>query len=131
MLARELGAVADHITVILPWGNLFKCVVGPEAEALQQIAALCWPGAMVEIVFSYDEQRDAHFAVRSGIPPLTQEHIFQVLPLAYESAGLPITTIEGISQEELAGYETTWAKRLAFGRPRKVWRIKAVRKAGG
>jgi hypothetical protein len=25
----------------------------------------------------------------------------------------------------LAGYQTTWAKRLAFGRPRETWRLLA------
>ena len=128
MLARELGAVADHVTAILPWGSLFRSVVTPETESLQQIAALCLPDASVEIVFSYEEQRDAHFALRSGIPALNEEHIFQVLPFAYQGAGLPITTVERISQEELAAYETTWAKRLAFGRPRRVWRVRAVKR---
>ena len=70
VLARELSAVADRITVILPWGSLFRSVAGPEPESLHQIAALCLPGATVEIVFSYDEQRDAHSAIRSGIPEL-------------------------------------------------------------
>ena len=130
MLARELGAVADRITAILPWGSLFRSVVAPEPESLPQIAALCLPGATVEIVFSYDEQRDGHFVLRSGIPALNEDHIFGVLPFAYQNAGLPMTAVEGISQEELAGYETTWAGRLAFGRPRKVWRIRAARKNG-
>lgn len=129
VLARELGAVADHVTMILPWGNLFRSVVAPEHEALQQIAALCLPGATVEIVFSYHDQRDAQFALRSSIPALTEEHVFQVLPLAYQGAGLSITAVEGISHQALAGYETTWARRLAFGRPRRVWRIKATRTA--
>lgn len=129
VLAGELGAVADHVTVILPWGSLFRSVVAPEQESLRQIATLCLPDAAVEIVFSNDEQRDAHFIARSGIPALNEHHIFAVLPLAYQGAGLRITTVERISKEELAGYETTWARRLAFGRPRKVWRIKAVRRA--
>jgi hypothetical protein len=34
-------------------------------------------------------------------------------------------TVERIAPKELAAYQTTWAKRLAFGRPRKVWRLRA------
>jgi 16S rRNA (adenine(1408)-N(1))-methyltransferase len=123
-LATELAAVADRITVILPWGSLFRAVAAPELVSLRHIAHLCFSGANVEIVLSYDEQRDVR--QRASLPAggLEEEHI-ATLPRLYQQAGLQIVAAERFSQRELAGYQTTWAKRLAFGRPRKVWRLRA------
>lgn len=123
-LAAELAAVADRVTVILPWGSLLRAVAAPELVSLRNIACLCLPDAGVEIVLSYDEQRDA----RQGIPPAVgrfdEEHIAKLTHL-YQQAGLQIVAADQFSQRELSRYQTTWAKRLAFGRPRKVWRLLA------
>ena len=51
ILATELGAVADRMTVILPWAELLHVVAAPDLPALRNIAALCLPGAGIEIVF--------------------------------------------------------------------------------
>src|SRR5215475_12730032 len=62
-LATELAAVADRVTIILPWGSLLRAVAAPELHSLRDIASLCRLDAGVEIVLSYDEQRDT----RQGI----------------------------------------------------------------
>ena len=59
VLAPELGAVADRVTVILPWGSLLRSVAAPDIDSLRHIAGLSVPGAAIEIVFSYDKERDA------------------------------------------------------------------------
>jgi 16S rRNA (adenine(1408)-N(1))-methyltransferase len=121
VLAAELGAVADRITVILPWGSLLKTVAAPGIESLRHIASLCLPEADIEVVFSYDRQRDAREKAPLGGAVLD----VAALPHLYQEAGLQIITAERIPQPDLCAYETTWAKRLAFGRPREVWRIRA------
>lgn len=125
VLAHDLGAVADRVSVILPWGSLLRAVARPEIGALRQIASLCLSGAGIEIVFSYDSARDAREAGLLGATQLSVEHIHEVLTPVYQEAGIPIMTAECISPQELAAYETTWAKRLANGRPREIWRIRA------
>jgi 16S rRNA (adenine(1408)-N(1))-methyltransferase len=50
------------------------------------------------------------------------------LPARYDEAGLHVSRIERLENQELAQYETTWSKRLAFGRRRDIWRIQAKRK---
>ncbi len=125
MLAAELGAVADRVTVILPWGSLLKSVAAPDADSLRSIAGLCLPDATIEIVFSYDSERDARERAPLDVSVLDERHILTTLPRLYEQAGIPITLVERLSQKELATYETTWAKRLAFGRSREVWRVRA------
>jgi 16S rRNA (adenine(1408)-N(1))-methyltransferase len=123
VLANELGAVAERISVILPWGSLLQAVALPEVDSLLHIARLCLPDGSVEIVFSYDQQ-DAREGAPLGTVVLDEKHI-EVLAERYARAGLEIISSENISQQQLAAYETTWAKRLAFGRRREVWRIQA------
>jgi 16S rRNA (adenine(1408)-N(1))-methyltransferase len=124
MLANELGAVADRISVILPWGSLLGAVALPEVDALRHVARLCLPDATVEIVFSYDQQQDAREGAPLGTVVLDEQHI-AMLAERYARAGLEIVSTANIPQRQLTAYETTWAKRLAFGRRREVWRIEA------
>ena len=123
-LATELAAVADRITIVLPWGSLLRAVAAPEVVSLRNIARLCLAGANLDIVFSYDAQRDA----RQGIPltagALDEEHI-ATLPHLYEQAALHILGAVPFPQKELAAYQTTWVKRIAFGQPRNIWRLRA------
>jgi hypothetical protein len=117
--------MADRITVILPWGSLLRAVAVPEIDSLRHIAQLCLPDATIEIVFSYD-QGDAQAKAPLGAGSLDeQQHIATTLPPLYEQAALRIVAVEEITQATLAKYGTTWAKRLTFGRPRKVWRVRA------
>ena len=123
-LATELGASADLLTVILPWGSLLRAVGTPELLSLRYIANLCLPDASVEIVLSYNEQRDARQGILLPAGAVDEEHI-ATLPRLYQEAGFQIVATDRLSERELADYQTTWAKRLAFGRPRKVWRLRA------
>lgn len=123
VLANQLGAVADRITVILPWGSLLRAVALPEIVSLGNIARLCLPNAAVEIVISYD-QHDAREGAPLGIARLDEQSI-AALQQPYARAGLEITAAESIPHQQLAGYETTWARRLTYGRQRDVWRIRA------
>lgn len=120
-----LAAVADRITIILPWGSLLRAVAVPEIAALRHIACLCLPKATIEIVLSYDEQRDARQRAPLRAGGLDEEHMRTTLPRLYEQAGILFVAAEKISQRELADWQTTWAKRLAFGRARNVWRLRA------
>ena len=132
VLAAELGQVADRVTVILPWGGLLTAVATPDINSLQDLAGLCLPDATIEIVFSYDSSRDARENGLFGVGgpdagTLDERHVTTTLPRIYQRAGLEIVIAEKIAQRELAAFETTWAKRLAFGRPREVWRVRARR----
>ena len=123
ILAAELGRVADRITAILPWAELLHAVAAPDLPALQNIAALCLSHARIEIVFSYNPDRDGRNTKLLGSVGLDNAHISKVLPPVYEQAGLKIIRIEKLANMELAQYETAWAKRLAFGRSRDIWRL--------
>src|SRR5260370_9722037 len=100
VLAAELGAVADRVTVMLPWGRLLRSVAAPDVNSLRSIAGLrsiadlCLPDATIEIVFSYDSERDARERAPLGVSVLDERHMLTTLPRLYEQACLPITLVE-------------------------------------
>jgi 16S rRNA (adenine(1408)-N(1))-methyltransferase len=117
VLAPALGVIADRVSVILPWGSLLETVAIPRQESLRNLAMLCLPHATIEIVLSYDERNAER---------LDEQHVVKTLPRLYQQAGLRITGVEKLRNDDLRKYETTWARRLAFGRSRDIWRILAV-----
>ena len=125
-LGQALPGLADQVSVILPWGRLLATVAEPNLEDLRHLAALGQVGASFEVLFSYDRRVDGAGLLDLG--GLNEAHVRDTLPLAYALAGLAVQAVERVSMAELKSYSTTWAKRLAYGRAREVWRIRAVRR---
>jgi len=122
-LPSELAGVADRVTVVLPWGSLLAAVARPLAPALAGIRSLCQPGARLSVVLSVAE-RDLREAERLGVPPLDGRHL-QDLATGYAAAGFDVTSVRRLDLDELAAWPSTWARRLAHGRPRTIVRIDA------
>jgi len=123
-LADNLGGVANRVSVILPWGALLRAVALPEISFLGFLRRLCAADAAVEIVFSFDERWDAGQQTRLGFASLQESHVRGALAETYERAGFCVNSIEPIGPSDLRSYGTTWATRLAFGRPRDIWRLR-------
>jgi 16S rRNA (adenine(1408)-N(1))-methyltransferase len=126
-LSSELAGVADRLTVILPWGELLCGLLRPEEGTLKDVATLCRQGASIEVVASYDPRYDARLWSAQPAFAVDSLHVGSRLPACYQRAGLCVVRTERLDQRVLLEYPTTWAKRLAHGRPRVVWRIQAVR----
>ena len=122
----ELGSIADRVSVYLPWGELLRTVAGANPESLRHLAQLCLPDATLDVVFSYDEEYDSRSVFPSDLATLSESHMRAHLPAQYGDAGFQIVKVDRIQNRELAALETTWSRRLAFGRPREVWRIRVV-----
>lgn len=117
--AIELSRIAHRVTVLLPWGSLLRGVALPEPSMLRALHALCVERAELEVVFSYQ----AGDALDPAMSPITEAHVAE-LPIAYAREGLSLARVTTLNREELRALGTTWAKRLGFGRPRTVWRLR-------
>jgi 16S rRNA (adenine(1408)-N(1))-methyltransferase len=119
-LPWELAGAASEVHVNLPRGSLLKAVALPDGEGLRAIRSLCEPGARVTVVIAYDAARDAKLG-------LSLQDCLQMeeLAFAYEQAGFAGLVMREISFRSLRDLPSTWAKRLAYGRRRTVWEIKA------
>ena len=104
-LPDELAGLAASVTILLPWGSLLRAVLEPDAAVLSGIRNLCRPGATLRIVV--------------GEP--ADESIVPAYRAAGFDAGVRATTAAQVRQ-----LRTTWAARLAFGRPRAFTEIFAT-----
>ena len=127
VLGEELPGIADKVSIILPWGRLLRTVAEPNLADLRNIAALGQIGATFEVVFSYDARIEGQGNGPLDTNSLDESHVRDKLPLVYASAELAVKEVKRVEMAELKAYSTTWAKRLAYGRKREVWRIRAVR----
>lgn len=124
-LPDELAGVADRVTVLFPWSSLLRAVAAPDVELLANVRGLCRTGATLEVVLGYDCERERTQVDRLALPELTEEYLTRELPPRYRDAGFRVQRVEALTHEALRALPSTWAKRLAFGRPRDVWRIVA------
>ncbi len=106
----ELAGLADHLTVLLPWGSLLRAVARPEADGLARLCALCKPGASLEFLFGYDRAVDGAAVEALELLPLQEERLAR----AYRDLGFEVTvrpqTTPGLRQ-----LPTTWAQKLTRG----------------
>lgn len=86
---------------------------------------LCRPGATLQIILGYDCERERSEVGRLALPELSEHYLARELPRGYRDAGFRVERVEAMTRETLRALPSTWAKRLAFGRPRDVWRISA------
>lgn len=114
-LPRELYAVADRVSVVLPWGSLLAAVALPAAGPLAGLRSVCQPGASLTVVLGIDEARDRAELVRLGLPagaavaPVLRERLHD----GYAAAGFEIRSVRALPPRALAAWPSTWANRLA------------------
>lgn len=114
-LPGELGGIADHVSVILPWGSLLAAVARPDAAALAGLRGVCQPGATLSVVLGGDACRDRGELARLGLAPLEAAGLPERLRDGYAAAGFRLGDVHALPGRELAGWPSSWAKRLAHG----------------
>jgi hypothetical protein len=95
----------------------------PDVELLRNVRALCREGASVEVVLGYDCERERGEIERLALPELSKDRIECELARGYREAGFHIERADRLSRDDLRALPSTWARKLAFGRERDVWRI--------
>lgn len=124
-LPSELAGIADRVTIVLPWGSLLLAVALPSIVHLRGIRALCQPGATLTVLLGVDPVRDRAEILRLGLPPAHDRDLRSRLPEAYAAAGFAVTAVGPIGRDQLARWPSSWARRLAHGRPRSVFQVEA------
>jgi len=125
MLPSELVGIADAVTVILPWGSLRDGIAKADPTVLHGLRLLGKPGTPLSVWIGYEEQREAAEMEQRDLPHLSEAYL-SGLSDEYHHAGISLSSISLISNTELRVLESDWAKRLAFGAPRRIFRLCAV-----
>jgi len=118
----ELCAVAAEITILFPWGSLLRGALALEDAhgAAAGIALLVAPGGVVRALVSVNP-RD-----RLAIPIIEAADAAGVAA-RWLCLGLMLTAFEPARPDEIGASGSSWGRRLATGRDRRVWRLELRR----
>jgi 16S rRNA (adenine(1408)-N(1))-methyltransferase len=115
---EELRAIAAETTILFPWGSLLRGALALDdaRDAAQGIAGLVAPGGHVRALISIDP-RD-----RLAVPAL-DAGAGDALAARWACHGLLLTSFAPATTAEIDEAGSSWARRLAAGRDRQVWRL--------
>ena len=102
---------ADALSINFPYGSLFHAVVGGDPSALAAVLSLARPGARIEI------RVNASAGAAYGIPA---EAIREGLTAAIAGLAPREASVTVVPHDQMSVFPSTWAKRLAYGRPSEV-----------
>ena len=122
-LPFESGKIAEKIFVNLPWGSLLKAVVLPDEKVVGNIRNLLKDVGVLELVVGYHKEFEPSETERLELSALTEDYFSQKLIPAYEKLGFSLKSLEKISKSGLRKIETTWSKKLSFGKDRDVFKL--------
>jgi 16S rRNA (adenine(1408)-N(1))-methyltransferase len=108
----ELAAIADRLTVLLPWGGLLRAVARAEDAGLGALRGLCRAGAEVRIVFGYGAAAEAAAIAELALPPLDDAGL-AALEARYREAGFRLTA-RRVGVTEVRELGTTWAGKIGW-----------------
>jgi hypothetical protein len=119
----ELVGLATELTITFPWGSLLAGSVAVDPIAAAGIAALVTPGGRVRILLSVTDDD------RLAIPPLAASDA-ATLAERWARHSLRLSEFELATPIEVESSGSSWARRLAAGQRRPVWRIELAKRGG-
>lgn len=117
-LPYELESLVTEVTILFPWGSLLKAAVKGDETFLSGLKKVMAKKASLRLIFSLDETIEKKVMESFDFSSLSKESLDQLCVL-YSRAGFRMRW-RYIPQDELKKFPSTWAKRLAYGRPRPV-----------
>lgn len=121
---KELKQMADVLYIFLPWGTLLQHIVNPTKESVKKIAYFLKKTATIEILLGYNLETEPGESLRLGLPELNKSYLLNVIIKEFEQNGFKLISLEKIEKTQLSSIETTWGKKLSFGKDRPLFLIK-------
>jgi 16S rRNA (adenine(1408)-N(1))-methyltransferase len=112
-LPQELDGAATQVTINFPWGSLLAGLLAGEPALMRRITAVVRHDAHLDVRLNGGALAEAGWPLHEG-----GRQVRRVLL----AAGFRIRQPVELGARELQACETSWARRLAFGRdPRAVY----------
>ncbi|MFA6981611.1 MAG: class I SAM-dependent methyltransferase, partial [Patescibacteria group bacterium] len=126
-LPKELTDKVDSTHVILPWGTLLKYVTQPDEDVLYKIAASLKTGGSLKIILGYSMEFEPSEVERLNLESISGEYIEKMLAPRYQSLGLKMRKMDILNKKALNNFETTWCKKLSFGKKRPMFYLEFLK----
>lgn len=123
-LPDEMTAIADKITINLPWGSLRDGIVKGEEAVLQNIKKISKSKAELSICVTYSTNHEKQEIEARKLPTLSIDFIRTQLKQQYGVYGINIDDAYIWNNDMLKKLDTKWAKKLAFGKKREIFYVK-------
>jgi 16S rRNA (adenine(1408)-N(1))-methyltransferase len=127
-LPEALTNIANTIYIILPWGSLLRHVAKPNISILKEIAKLMKANGTLEVIFGYAEETEPVETERLDLEAINEAYITDTLLAAYEKAGFKLEAFDKLTKKDLSKFESTWCKKLSFGKERPLFYLKFSKK---
>jgi len=127
-LPTELENLANKVFVHLPWGTLLKNVVLPSRENVEKLRSLLKTGGELEIVLSYHPEFEPSETERLELPPLSKNYVENVIIPDLCKYGFEHVSLQQMTKKDLKQTETTWSKKLSFGKMREIYKLTLTKK---
>jgi len=124
ILPEELKNIANKVTIILPWGSLLESVAKFNPKVIESIKNLIELDGTLLLVFGYNLLEEPTETERLGLEELNADYIKMELIPKYESSGFELLDFRELTKEELKEMDTSWSKKLSFGKPRPIFYLK-------
>lgn len=119
----ELHRIADTVTVLFPWGILLEGVVKPIDEFIDAVAETAKSGGKFEFITTYSPAYEENTIETRAMPELSIDYFNGEYTEILKKHGLIVESVEMLDNEFVKGFDSKWARRLAFGRKRDFYRI--------
>jgi len=122
---NELVGIADTLSVILPWGSLRDGIVKADPRVIGNLRALGKLGSTLSVLVGYDEGLEPHEMGKRKLPVLSESYFQTIIPTFCEN-GILLRHVKTIGNSDLKQIDSDWAKRLAYGVPRKMYKLNCL-----
>jgi 16S rRNA (adenine(1408)-N(1))-methyltransferase len=114
-LPGDLAAIADEVTVVLPWGSLLQVVLLADPIFVGKLLAVLKPDGRLEMLISVAESD-----VGAGKIDF-DERKARALVAEYEGLGLKQECLKMADEQDVDRLGSSWGRRLAIPRRRQAW----------
>jgi 16S rRNA (adenine(1408)-N(1))-methyltransferase len=120
-LPTELFGIADYVQIWFPWGTLLEYIAKPDLNMVYKITNLLKNNGQLEIVFGYDEKLEPAATKKHNLEQLDTLTVNEKIAAAFKYSSVKITRLKELKKAELRKRESTWGKRLSYGKDRPVY----------
>jgi len=121
-LPDELYSTVDKIFINLPWGTLLEKIVKSNETYTNELFKILKKNGEIEIIFGYVPELEPSETERLDLPVIENESdvlkAFSTFKKIFE-----VIEMKRLLKEDLDKIETTWAKKLKFGKDRFIYKI--------
>ena len=111
------------ITIILPWGNLLKYISECDKEFFSKLNSMLRESSECLIIFGYEEDLESSQTQRLQLPELNEEYIEKLKNLYENLPEFVLIKFNKISNTDINKIDSSWAKKLTFGKSRPYFEI--------